>query len=158
MDSILYKSPVLNPFPYLPKICLGIPWPSLNEIGDLPFTLSSSKMGSTVPQCRGDRDRDQITPITDQITQPSSQVSSGRISREIPIEVDYPTYPDTTPMPHHNGLYPSQTPDRQRGRRGTPQQQQWTPTANGGSQPRQTGRFARYELLRVHLMGRVQQQ
>merc|ERR1712061_593628 len=73
-------------------------------------------------------------------------MGSGRISREIPIEVDsnYPTYPDTTPMPQqHNGYYPSHTPDRdnrQRGRRGmlnTPQQQS-APVSN--CQPRQTGR------------------
>ena len=76
----------------------------------------------------------------------SSQVSSGRISREIPIEVDsnYPTYPDTTPMPHqNNGYFPSSDDgSRQRGRRGmmnTPQQQS-APVANGGgSQQRQTG-------------------
>ena len=78
--------------------------------------------------------------------QTSPQVSSGRISREIPIEVDsnYPTFPDTSPMPQQqNGYFPSQTPDRdrQRGRRGMPNtpQQQSAPIANGSSQQRQTG-------------------
>ena len=125
---------------------------ALDTSFELPIdTRDDGVNGGPIPL--GDEVAKRVSSIISHVCSPnkvkkSPQVSSGRISREIPIEVDsnYPTFPDTSPMPQQqNGYFPSQTPDdrdsRQRGRRGMPNtpQQQSAPIANGSSQQRQTG-------------------